>query len=621
MLRSRPAIRLLLPTILFCLGVTAAVTLADTIAPVPNADFTEGDQLPTAWKLAEGQGRWVDRQILEVTGDGTDSGHWRCDYRFAPGALYRFEARGRGRPTNGSAILGPVFANRDYRTPTGDWNWVGHVFRVPDDVSDSFLRLGHWRAVGSIQYDAVRLRQVKPVHVQMGQIELGDGEQIQDGRYRFSGVFSHEGSNYHRPLVSATANFNSDRWVLGSGQQITYRFELPGVSFRDGHLSFNVNYYDRGGCTAQLSTDGHHWQELATQNAAGTVEAELPSGLLPAPILFLRLKSTTDDTSLQVNRIELSAGLSDPPADAIGQTLFATVDQQDSPLEADRLSLVSDGRSPGRSLRIELKNPTADDVEASLTATVSEPNGPQVELPSSGVRIAPDGTGSLQIPLSSQAPGPHQLQLVLRQLGNDDRPSQLTLSYSVPEYYRSDYGARIAEVGAEGLAVWWCPATHKVARQRAVPQRSSAAAELSAAKNDFEAVQIVLHPEHDVKGLTARASDLLGPERGAPGCRSGVDSARGLPLRSTSDRQHGRGRLLARRPAAAGRADRSARRLQPAAVDPGPRAGGCRAGRLSRPDRVAGRRIPHAGATATARLGLCLAKNEPCGDRFRFVTR
>ena len=223
-----------------------------------NADFTEGQQDPAAWQLATGRGKWVERQILEVTGDGTDTAFWRSDYRFVPSALYRFEARGRGTPTSGSAILGPVFANRDYQTPSADWLWVGHVFRVPDDVSDSYIRLGHWQASGTIQYDAVRLQRVVPVHTQFGPLVLGDGEQIQQGRYTFAGIFSHEGSNYHRPLQSATASFNSDRWVFAPGQQITYRFELPGSTFQTGHLTFNVNYYSSGGCTAQLSRDGQH---------------------------------------------------------------------------------------------------------------------------------------------------------------------------------------------------------------------------------------------------------------------------------------------------------------------------------------------------------------------------
>ena len=34
---------------------------------VPNADFTEGQELPAGWKLSGGQGRWVDREVLAVS--------------------------------------------------------------------------------------------------------------------------------------------------------------------------------------------------------------------------------------------------------------------------------------------------------------------------------------------------------------------------------------------------------------------------------------------------------------------------------------------------------------------------------------------------------------------------
>ncbi len=81
---------------------------------------------------------------------------------------------------------------------------------------------------------------------------------------------------------------------------------------------------------------------------------------------------------------------------------------------------------------------------------------------------------------------------------------------SAHDYYRADYGRRIA--GVEGkAAVWWCDATHKIPRQRALPKATSPAAVLSAARNDFEAVQVVVRPTKDLKGLTAAAGILRGP--------------------------------------------------------------------------------------------------------------
>ena len=68
---------------------------------VPNADFTQGDQSPTGWKLEGGKGRWVDKSILEVTGEGKGSCYWRCDgVKLEPGKLYRFESQLQHRPRN-----------------------------------------------------------------------------------------------------------------------------------------------------------------------------------------------------------------------------------------------------------------------------------------------------------------------------------------------------------------------------------------------------------------------------------------------------------------------------------------------------------------------------------------
>ncbi len=78
------------------------------------------------------------------------------------------------------------------------------------------------------------------------------------------------------------------------------------------------------------------------------------------------------------------------------------------------------------------------------------------------------------------------------------------------DYYRTDYGRRIADVGGK-TAVWWCGAAHKVPKQRPLPEATSSAARLSAAGNDFEAVQVVVRPTELLKGLRATPGPLAGP--------------------------------------------------------------------------------------------------------------
>ncbi|MCU0979961.1 MAG: hypothetical protein MUF25_12445, partial [Pirellulaceae bacterium] len=50
---------------------------AGEASSIPNPEFDQGEQLPAGWIL-QGAGRWVDRQALEVTGNGEDSSFWHC---------------------------------------------------------------------------------------------------------------------------------------------------------------------------------------------------------------------------------------------------------------------------------------------------------------------------------------------------------------------------------------------------------------------------------------------------------------------------------------------------------------------------------------------------------------
>lgn len=76
--------------------------------------------------------------------------------------------------------------------------------------------------------------------------------------------------------------------------------------------------------------------------------------------------------------------------------------------------------------------------------------------------------------------------------------------------YASDYGRLLP--GSDTVAsLWWCDATRKIGRTRSLPQRHSEAVALAAARNEFEAVQLVVRPGRPLAGLTASIGDLRGP--------------------------------------------------------------------------------------------------------------
>ena len=86
-----------------------------------------------------------------------------------------------------------------------------------------------------------------------------------------------------------------------------------------------------------------------------------------------------------------------------------------------------------------------------------------------------------------------------------------TQASDVYDYHRADYGELLTSAGA-GVAVWTCDATRKIPPERALPAAQGDAACISAAKNDREAVQIIIRPKQPLQGLTATATELAGPD-------------------------------------------------------------------------------------------------------------
>jgi hypothetical protein len=476
---------------------------------VPNADFsqpaTENADVPNAWSLSGGGGRWIDREILEVTGTGDDSNYWRNGgYRFEPGSLYRFEMLARRLEGSGTAMVGPNFANRDYTGIGPRWQWHGHVFHVPENLAGGYLRLGQWNATGALQFDAVRITPTMPVHRALGDLVLGEGESIRDGRYQFHGTFNHEGSNFHRTLLSTTAAFNSNRWLMGGDAQVTYQFAIPHHKFLAGQIGFNVNYHTAGGCLVEVSRDRSAWQPLVTQDGLGSAQATLPDGLLPAETLFLRFRSSTPNSSFQIDRIQLEGQLDGTPPDATGKTVFADLERTSPGLAIQRMTLSGNETDGQTGLAITVKNAGQEGRRVSLNATIGMPDGPETALSPRNAEIAAGASTRFELTLAAAQPGSHVLKL------NLNGAIQTSLSFTVPDFYRTDYGELLAG-GTNDTAVWWCDATHKIPRARPAPALVGSAARMSAARNDWEAVQIVVRPKETLRGLTLKATFKGGP--------------------------------------------------------------------------------------------------------------
>ncbi|HOY60852.1 MAG TPA: hypothetical protein PK640_22240, partial [Verrucomicrobiota bacterium] len=301
---------------------------------MPNPSFERSQDRVEGWTLSGGNGRVVraegnaaDGQVcIALEGDGKEPNWWRtADLALQPGGLYCFGFMGRraAEARGGTAMSGPSRVNRDF--PLGHrWGREEFIFINPHNNPRDFARLGQWEVGGRLDFDCVELVPVFAAHAAMAPgIELGEAESIRAGVYRFEPNLNWRGANYHRPLVTNQAGFNSNRWVFWPGAEVIYRFAVSGSPQVSASLRAAINHYTAGVFRIDASRDGQSWVAVAEfdgQKLGG--RADLPQSLLPADQVFVRLSQSGQGGGFQVDTFEYEAALRNPPPDAEGQTLF-----------------------------------------------------------------------------------------------------------------------------------------------------------------------------------------------------------------------------------------------------------------------------------------------------------
>lgn len=488
--------------IVLLLGASGAVGADDgaKLDPSPSPEFQVGEQAPEPWRLMAGEGERSDSGGLEIHGGRDGLEYWASSLiSFEPGRLYRFEATARRLDGAGAIAIGPDFANRDHALPVGSPKTFSHVFRVPEGRTRGILRLGVWESSGTVRFESVRLAPVIAVDAEEDGQRLGDGEMIVDGRYAFAGSFSHEGSNRHRPLVLADAGFNSNRWVFGDSARIVYRFDVPGRRFLDAELEVNVNHYNEGACVVEVGDDGKTWREVGRESSVGSVVAKLSGDSAPQGPVYVQIRAEGDGASFQVDGVRFEGRLSGPSIIQSGSTSFAEIEGE-IPVASIREAALT--RGPDGEAAVALKLDRPDGRSASLDVDVTRDGRT--------TRITSGETGStIRVPPPAAKPGVVETRVSLRDASG--RETVLKMSTRVSEFERTDYGERLGP--ADGPAVvWWSDASRKIPRDRVAPKAEGAAARLSSAKNDREAVQIIVRADQPLRGLNAEASPLSGPD-------------------------------------------------------------------------------------------------------------
>lgn len=463
-----------------------------------NGGFEQGSGgVPQGWVLSGGMGEWArpgrtGERCLQVTGAGDSSNFWRsASVRFGPGRTYRlsFWARRSAAGAGGCAIAGPSFANRDY-TPGPEWERHGFAFRAPDSTEGAFLRFGQWQLKGTVSFDDVELHEARAFHFRRAGLELGDGESICGGRYVAQPHFGGEGANDWRPLVIHTAGFNSNRWTFGEGQAVVYR-HAPGRRQKAATVSVHVGYHTGGRCLVEAGRDGRTFEALGEIGQVAERSFPLPVDLFPAPEIFIRLRAS-ERSGFQVYAYRYEADLEGPVPDLEGKTHYLEILEK----TADDLELVSLGDlRPGGDNRLLLRG---------------RPRRLQARIEGGGrsqereVAVGPDTP--VPVPYGVRGTGEQELRLRLLEGGRGVYAARVF--FSVPLLYAADYGWKLEVPGAEGLGLWWCDPVRKIGRDRPLPEEKSGAVQLSAARNEIEAAQVVVCPPREIRALWMSAGDL-----------------------------------------------------------------------------------------------------------------
>lgn len=482
--------------------------------------FKSDVNTPNGWNLSGGAGKWErsgpapGERSLSVTGDGFDSNTWEYPLPpLTPMGDYRFTFRMRCSEgsAGGCAVSGPSFCNHDF-LPTTKWKTYSFIFTAPPAFSQATLRLGQWQLKGTVYFADASLEPVTAVNtvvkVNGKPFIMGDGERLTGDSYIFQPGLGGDNINGSRSLESFTATFNSNRWVFGDGQTVTYHLGNP-FSFRDGIVTVDMNYHIGGECLVQVSHSGSDWSTIGTLNGVGQRSFSVPFASPDTPDFRMRLKAAPD------------------PAHSEAPVNF----QIDEGVFTCRVI----GKTPvcaGRSLYLAGVQPNWGDVAYALTNSdlliqVKPKSAALMRRMKAEIRFTKSGTLSSSHALTFRkiAAGVYQAAAEMNSFPAGDSEMIIALkpeehgateymaqtSLYTPDYYAGVFGKRLQ--APKGCLLWWCVGTRKVSLTREAPQASSAAITFAAARREHQAMQLIVVPQK-AGAMTMRVTDLFGP-RGA----------------------------------------------------------------------------------------------------------
>lgn len=497
---------------------------------IPNASFEEGDAgTITHWVMEHGEGRPTtggqdgSRAAL-VAGDTGATSYWRSEaLDFAPRSVYAMHFRAkRVGEGGGPPVAGPVFSNLIlYSTDIGEWTDYTLIFQTPDDMTPerAWLRLGQARMLEecTVEFDDVRIFPVQPVHARQAGIELGNGERIDGNRYYSSPPWSLKYSNTYRALHSFTNTvYNHNAFLMGDGSQVVFRYEVNGRRQLSASLALQPEYHFDGRMIAEASTDGETWHELHRYTAREGEILTLPEAMFPAEVIWIRVRCEADEPvgiDFELGAVGLAtfgyqAELDGDPIDFQGSTRFVEVIERGATAHVSVASTGDLVPFGANTYELDVTNPSGDALDVAARIVV-EHDGQTVHESRHAAVLPPAATSRVALPYHLDTYGKHAVTVTFEQ---GIAYAARSLTYASP-LYASGYGERLPGSN-DAATLWSASSAWKVARNIPAPDAQGDALRLALARNETEAVQLVVRPARDLTGFLATAGDLEGPDGG-----------------------------------------------------------------------------------------------------------
>ena len=499
----------------------AGELLASGSGLIPNPLFDRGkDRLPVGWTPSSKTCRWITTQVpegthaIEVVGDGQSSTSWTSEpIPLTPNGVYELRFWVAGHYSGGTPVSGPLFCNRDLGRGIGpDWQQVRSIFVAPSRVtpSDSRIRFGQWKIKGTVRFAAVSLHQVIPIHARSHGVELGEGEMLIDRRYWCRAPLGGSYGNYSRALLSHRCRLNTDRWVFGPGDEVIYVHRIAFHPQKKARLNVSISWYESGELWVEASTNRQQWILIGKLGQKGAIAKALPQKLFPAHTVYVRLRAVADPqrktASFQVRSYFYEAEVLGEPMRLAGFTVFAVLKNPEPDLILRPIALSPPQQGTNNVLFLSLQRRQGTEVLRPVSRILGQEARWERRVPP--VKVTPQRQ-TLAIPFALPDVGDWTVEIAL---GNE-ADTRIQIPVRVPRYRRTDYGKRLP-ASTPDVILWTASSGWKIPPDRPAPTKTTSALSIRLARNETEAVQLVVRPNRPLRHFFIQP---LGPARGPDG--------------------------------------------------------------------------------------------------------